>query len=123
LANLAFLIVHEIDSAYWHEWAVFGLPGGIQFFLVLHIPLMAVLFWGFWRVVLWTRGAKVFSFLLAFAGILAFSIHMILIMGGSQEFRLPVSQVVLWGTLLLSLSQLAVVGWCPPTDHDRASDA
>ena len=35
LLNAAVLITHEIDSAYWHEWDLFGIPGGIQFFLVL----------------------------------------------------------------------------------------
>jgi hypothetical protein len=112
-ANMTFLVVHEIDSAYWHEWSLFGLPGGIQLFLLLHIPLLALVFWGFWRVVSWTRGAKAFSFLLAVAGIVAFSIHAALIAKGASEFRLPTSQAILWGTLLLSFAQMAVVWRCP----------
>ena len=30
LANTALLIAHEIDSAYWKEWELFHLPGGIR---------------------------------------------------------------------------------------------
>jgi hypothetical protein len=39
LANAAFLIADEIDSAYWHEWDLFGLGGGIGGFVLLHVPL------------------------------------------------------------------------------------
>lgn len=113
LANMTFLVVHEVESAYWHEWALFGLPGGIQLFLLLHLPLFALVFWGFWRVVSWTRGAKAFSILLAVAGIVAFSIHTALIARGASEFRLPTSQAILWGTLLLSLAQM-MVAWQSP---------
>jgi hypothetical protein len=112
-ANMIFLVVHEIDSAYWHEWALLGLPGGIQVFLLLHLPLLALVFWGFWRVVSWTRWAKAFSFLLGVAGIVAFSIHMALIAKGASEFRLPTSQAILWGTLLLSVAQMTVAWQCP----------
>src|SRR5512146_2873166 len=34
------LIVHEIDSAYWHEWNLFGIPGGIQAFLLANVLLV-----------------------------------------------------------------------------------
>ena len=30
LINATLLIVHEIDSAYWEEWKLFGLPGGAR---------------------------------------------------------------------------------------------
>jgi len=29
LANAVLLINHEIDSAYWKEWELFKLPGGM----------------------------------------------------------------------------------------------
>jgi hypothetical protein len=72
MGNAVLLITHEIDSAYWHEWELFRLPGGIQLFLMLHILLIGVVLWGYRSVVLWTRGARRYSFLLASAGILAF---------------------------------------------------
>ena len=113
LTNAVLLVVHEIDSAYWHEWSLLGLPGDIQFFLLLHLPLVAIVLLGFRQVVLWTRGAKAFSYFLATAGIVAFAVHATFIAKGSPEFRLPVSQAVLWSTLLVSLAQIAVVSRCP----------
>jgi len=38
---LVFLIIHELDSAYWKEWDLFRLPGGITVFLALHFPLFS----------------------------------------------------------------------------------
>ena len=39
LANAVLLISHEIDSAYWKEWDLFKLPGGITGFLIIHFHL------------------------------------------------------------------------------------
>jgi hypothetical protein len=107
--NAVLLVVHEIDSAYWHEWNLFHLPGGIQFFLLLHLPLLALVLWGFRQTVLWARGARVAGYLLAAAGIFAFSVHTAFITAGAPGFRLPVSQIVLWSTLVVSLAEVAVV--------------
>ena len=120
-ANAVLLIVHEIDSAYWHEWSLLGLPGGIQFFLLLHLPLLAIVLWGFRQVVLWDRGAKIFSYCLAAAGIVAFVVHAIFLATGSPEFRQPVSQAVLWSKLLVSLAQIVVVWRCPRPDIPNGS--
>jgi len=109
LANASLLAAHEIDSAFWHEWDLFGLPGGIELFLVVNLALLAVVLYGFERVVLWRPGARAFSYILAAAGIFAFSIHMVLIGAGHPEFRAPVSLALLAGTLLVSVAQILVV--------------
>lgn len=109
LLNTVLLTVHEIDSAYWHEWNLFGLPGGIHLFLLLHLPLLALVLDGFRRVVLWERGAKLYSYLLAATGAFAWAIHTWFIAWGHPEFHTPVSLGILWATLLVSLVQAAVV--------------
>jgi hypothetical protein len=30
ILNLALVLTHQVDGAYWHEWEMFQLPGGIQ---------------------------------------------------------------------------------------------
>ncbi len=30
LLNFALLFTHKIDSAFWKEWELFGIPGGIR---------------------------------------------------------------------------------------------
>jgi hypothetical protein len=109
LANAVVLITHEIDSAYWHEWELFRLPGGIQFFLVLHIVLIGLVLLGYRFVVLQGRAAKLCSYLLASAGLLAVLLHGSFLIAGTPQFRSPISLILLAATLVLSMAQIVVV--------------
>ena len=106
LFNLALLITHEIDSAFWHEWKLFHLPGGIQFFLVINFALILFFLFGIEKVSRWEKYASIYSYLLAASGIFAFAIHTTFILYGYKEFLLPVSVAVLILTFLISLVQL-----------------
>lgn len=108
LINAVLLINHEIDSAYWKEWDLFKLPGGLAGFLLLHFPLLFIILYGL-AVVAWQRpSATWFSVLLSAGGIFAFGIHTYFLKQGREEFDQPVSKFILWATLVVSLCQLAV---------------
>ena len=109
LINLALLTTHEIDSAYWHEWKLFGLPGGIDLFLILNLILLLLFLYGFEKVVKWVKGAAVFSYLLAASGIFAFTIHSIFILLGNPEFTSVISFSILLLIFLLSIVQCVVI--------------
>jgi hypothetical protein len=106
LLNFALLFTHEIDSAFWQEWDLFGIPGGIQVFLFLNFLLLLVALLGFRQVLLDTRASRWFSLLLGAAGVFAFSVHSYFILAGRPEFTLPASLVLLGLTLIVSLVQL-----------------
>lgn len=117
LANASLLIAHEIDSAYWKEWQLFwGLLGGrrkrlddevgASGFVILHVPLVAVVLWGLLEVSRETAAGLVMSVLLAASGLFAFTVHTLFNRAGHPEFRTAVSRSVLWGTLALSIIQL-----------------
>jgi hypothetical protein len=108
LVNAVTLIVHEIDSAYWKEWQMFRLPGGVNTFLLLHIPLLVLVLYGLVLVDRGTPAGYPLSLALGLAGVFAFSIHTHFSRQGRVGFRTPISQAILWSTLLLSLAQLAV---------------
>jgi len=108
LITASLLIVHEIDSAYWQEWKLFKLPGGLGTFLVLHIPLVALILWGQLMVYTATWSGRVLALLLACCGLFAFVFHSIHLRRGKQEFRHPVSKLVLW-LLLFSSTPLFVM--------------
>jgi hypothetical protein len=108
LANALVLIIHEIDSAYWHEWKLFYLPGGESGFLLMHIPLLVPLIYGLVLVDRGVLNGLILSLILCGAGIFAFSIHTYLIRHGHPEFKTPVSQGILWVAMLLSQAQLGV---------------
>jgi hypothetical protein len=108
LANSVLLINHEIDSAYWKEWELFKLPGGITGFLLVHFLILVVILWG---LILVSRGSQwgfVFSFLLCAAGIFAFLIHTYFLRKGRTEFSNPISKWILGAMLLVSALQLAI---------------
>ena len=109
LLNLTLLATHEIDSAYWHEWEMFRLPGGIQLFLILHLPLLAIFFYGLIQVAQSARYAKAFSYLLAGVGLFAFAIHMAFLVLDYPQFRSPVSVALLFAILAVSIAQIAAV--------------
>ncbi len=105
LLNSILLINHEIDSAYWQEWQLFKMPGGIGGFLILHFPLLFFILYG---LVLLARGSKaglIFSLILSCGGVFAFCIHTYFIRKGRHEFTLIVSRLILTATFMVSLFQ------------------
>ena len=108
LTNAVLLIDHEIDSAYWKEWDLFHLPGGIAGFLLLHLPLLLVILYGLAAVARRQPSAGWFSLLLSAGGVFAFGIHTYFLKKGRQEFNQPVSKFILWSTLLVSLCQMVL---------------
>jgi hypothetical protein len=108
LLNSVLLINHEIDSAYWKEWELFKLPGGITGFLLLHFPLLFVVLYGLAMVAGRSFAGLVFSIILILGGIFAFVIHTYFLKKGRNEFNTGVSKFILWSTLFVSSVQLTV---------------
>ena len=108
VVNASLLATHEIDSAYWHEWAMFGLPGGIQLFLALNLALLFAVFLGLRELVLHTWWGLWASLGLAVAGLAAFVIHATFLLWGWPEFRLPASLAILVLILVVSGAQAAL---------------
>ncbi len=108
VANLTLIITHEIDSAYWEEWGLLRLPGGIGGFLAMHLAAVPVLLWGLLLVAEGSFAGVVASLALAGVGLLAFSIHAWFLSRGRREFRHPMSIGVLIATLVVSLAQIAI---------------
>ncbi len=108
LSNSVLLINHEIDSAYWKEWELFKLPGGITGFLLVHFPLLLFILYGLVLVARSSLSGMIFSLILSLSGIFAFSIHTYFLKKGRNEFDKPISKFILMATLIVSIVQLAV---------------
>jgi hypothetical protein len=108
LINAVLLINHEIDSAYWKEWELFRLPGGITGFLLIHFPVLFVFLYGLVLVYQLTLAGLIISLALSLAGLFAFAIHRYFIRRGRDEFSTPISQFILTAALTLSLIQAAI---------------
>lgn len=108
LLNAVVLINHEIDSAYWKEWELLRLPGGITGFLLLHFPLLLFVLYGLVLVRRGSTAGLIFSLILASGGIFAFGIHTLFIRRGREEFTTAISRLILAATLILSTAQAVV---------------
>jgi hypothetical protein len=106
--NAALLIVHEMDSVRWREWELFGLPGGVEGFLLVHVPLLLPILYGIAAIGDSLRLGLVISLALSLGGLLAFGLHTYLIRKGGREFTTPVSQAILWSILVMSLIQASL---------------
>lgn len=103
LLTVTLLVAHQIDSAYWHEWNLFGIPGGIQAFVLLNVPLVLLFLVGLAKVATGAHGAAGYSSALALVGAATFFIHVWFAWRQHPEFGMPASWAILCGTLLASL--------------------
>jgi hypothetical protein len=110
LLNAALLITHEIDSAFWREWELWGLPGGIQFFLALNLALVLIVLHGHRCLALGKPSGRPYSWLLAAAGMFAGGAHGWFLLAGQPQFRLPASLVLLAAIVIVSLRQAVLTG-------------
>ena len=108
LINSVLLINHEIDSAYWEEWDLFKLRGGVTGFLLMHLPLTFLILYGLILVFQRSWSGLIFSLLLGLGGLFAFIIHLVFIKKGRSEFRTPISLSILVATLVTSLVQVVI---------------
>ena len=103
------LIVHEIDSAFWKEWELFHIPGGIQVFNVIHIVVLPIFIIGYGVLIDNVDKGIKYSFLLSILGILAFIIHSIFMSIGFDQFKIPVSILIITFLGLTSVYQLILL--------------
>lgn len=109
ILNASVLITHEIDSAYQEEWLLFGMPGGVQLFLMLNLVLVTVVLYGLWALAQGRAAGFALSWMLVAGGLFAAGIHGYFILSGDPSFRLPASIFLLGATLALSVLQGAAL--------------
>lgn len=73
--NAILLLNHEIDSAHWHDWKLFKLPGEITGFLIIHVPLLGLLLFGLVLVYEQSWWGYICSLIVGGGGLFAFFIH------------------------------------------------
>ena len=106
LANLALLATHQVDAAYWHEWDVFGVPGGLPVFLVFNLGAVALLAVGLVRIAEGARTSRAWSLLCAGVGLFTVALHALFLFLDREAFWAPASLAVLAGILATSIGQL-----------------
>jgi hypothetical protein len=104
IINSTLLILHEIESAYENEWNILHLPGKISFFLILHIPILLVLFYCPIGLLLNTKASTILSASIGMAGVLPFLVHKVFVYR-EDAFNRPVSNILIYSNALTGVFQ------------------
>ena len=112
LLNLVFLVLHEIDGAYWREWRFFGDFGrslsdsaGLSVYLWAHVPILIILLYGL--VSLDSPAGRIISLIFSGFMICHFFLHFVFKRKGHEGFDPLSSRIIFAGSLALSSLQLA----------------
>lgn len=106
MITFTLLIAHQIDAAFWKEWEMFFLPGGIQFFDLFNLGIIPILLLGLRSVILLEKKGYMYSILTSFLGIITFIIHLGFFLFGFEQFKLPLSVAIIVLCLLSATVQL-----------------
>ncbi len=88
---------------------MFGLPGGLQVYLLLNIPIVLLILKGQSALALGERAAYPVAWSVVAAGLFAAGFHAFHIASGDSRFSLPISYALLAATLLLSTAQAVLL--------------
>jgi len=87
--------VHCVDSAYWHEWEVLRLPGGIDAFLIESLALALPFLYGLSRLAKNAPSGLTYAVVLSMVSLAGVALHAVLLLQGGTEFRTVASIVTL----------------------------
>jgi len=102
ILNSTLLLLHEIESAYEKEWEILRLPGKITAFLLLHIPIILLIFYGLIEIDKHSMIRLIFGIILGIGGIIPFIVHKI-IARRKSHFNLLISNTIIYLNILSGL--------------------
>jgi len=105
IANATLLLLHEMESAFEREWEILRLPGGITGFLLLHVPIIALIFYGLFEVERNTSCGLILGMVLGMGGVLPAIVHKMLFKRPGQ-FNRFISDAVIYLNVLTGMGLL-----------------
>ena len=99
ILNASLILLHEIESAYEKEWEILKLPGKITGFLVLHIPIIILLFFGLIEIEKQTMTGLIIGLVAGIGGLIPFMVHKILVRR-ADRFNKLISNVLIFLNIL-----------------------
>ena len=94
ILNASLLLLHEIESAYEKEWEILKLPGKITGFLLMHIPVIIVLFWGLIELFQQTNTGLIIGIIAGIGGLIPFFVHKLLVKR-KEHFNRLISDIII----------------------------
>ena len=103
ILNATLLILHEIESGYEREWEILNLPGKITSFLILHVPIIFILFYGLLEVDQLSNIGFIMGLITGLGGIIPFLVHKIIIKR-EESFNLLISNIIIYSNILTGIT-------------------
>ena len=101
--NATLLLLHEIESAYEKEWEILKLPGKITGFLLLHIPIIILIFYGLIEIEKNSTIGLLFGIIIGVSGVIPFIVHKIIVRK-KNHFNLLISNAIIYLNVLSGVS-------------------
>ncbi len=107
IVNASLLLLHEIESAYEKEWEILKLPGRITGFLLMHIPILLLLFYGAVEIDKGSGIGYLLGIITGFSGLIPFIVHK-LIVKRAEHFNLFISNFIIYFNILTGVVLLVL---------------
>jgi hypothetical protein len=112
MVNAMLLLLHEIESAYEREWEILKLPGKITGFLILHVPIILLIFFGLIEIEKQSSIGRIIGFVFGISGIIPFIVHKIVV---KKEFHFNrmISDMIIYLNILSGCGLVWLISDCP----------
>jgi len=108
IVNATFLLLHEIESSYEKEWEILKLPGRITGFLLIHIPIILLLFYGAVEIDRCSQTGLIIGVITGVSGLIPFIVHK-LIVKRDEHFNLFISNLIIYFNILSGIALLLII--------------
>ena len=107
IVNAILLLLHEIESAYVKEWEILKLPGKITGFLLLHIPILLLFFWGAVELGKSTTTGTIIALIAGVGGLIPFLVHKLLVKKKGY-FESAISNIIIYLNILAGITTAVI---------------
>jgi len=99
ILNVTILILHEIESGYEKEWEILKLPIKLTGFIVLHIPILFLFFYGLYFIIRYPETRAIISILTGSVGLIPFLVHKVIVKR-KEHFNKTISNILIFGNII-----------------------
>lgn len=105
IINALLLLLHEIESAYEKEWEILKLPGRVTGFLLLHIPIILLMFYGVIEIQKPSIIGKIIGIVFGVGGIVPLIVHKFIVFR-RDKFNLLISNIIIYSNAVIGVCTL-----------------
>lgn len=108
ILNSTLLLLHEIESAYEKEWEILKLPGKITGFILMHVPIILILFYGVVEIDKLSIIGLIIGIITGIGGVIPFIVHKVIVKK-TEHFNLLISNMVIYFNILTGIALLIFI--------------